>query len=144
MYNVNTGKIEEVLTHMGRMLDLLSEITTRTDAAILQDKIAVAAMERALHLVTESIIDVGNALIDGFIMRDPGSYTDIVDILMDEQVVSAEDGQILTKVVEFRKKLVLEYTAVPAEEMIALVRTSLAACQQFAPVVRAYIEKELF
>lgn len=27
-------------------------------------------------------------MIDGFIMRDPGSYDDIMDILVDEKVVT--------------------------------------------------------
>ena len=34
-------------------------------------------------------------MIDGFIMRDPGSYEDIIDILMDERVISAEEGQAM-------------------------------------------------
>ncbi len=144
MYTVNTERVEEILHHMGRMLDLLSAIINRTDDEIVQDKIAVAAMERGLHLVIESIIDVGNAMIDGFIMRDPGSYTDIVDILLDEQVVSQADAKVLTTVVEFRKKLVLEYTSVPTEEMLQVVRGSLESLRGFAPAVRTYIVKELF
>lgn len=36
------------------------------------------------------MLDVGNAVIDGFIMRDPGSYEDIIDILQDEKVISEE------------------------------------------------------
>ena len=45
------------------------------------------ALERVNYLLIESIIDVGNSMIDGFIMRDPGSYEDIIDILVDEKVM---------------------------------------------------------
>lgn len=45
------------------------------------------ALERIVHLLIENVLDVGNAMIDGFIMRDPGSYDDIIDILVDEKVV---------------------------------------------------------
>ncbi|GAA3319942.1 hypothetical protein GCM10020331_028930 [Ectobacillus funiculus] len=38
-------------------------------------------------------LDVGNAIIDGFIMRDPGSYEDIIDILVDEKGCTAERGR---------------------------------------------------
>ena len=38
--------------------------------------------------VIESIIDVGNTMIDGFIMRDPGGYEDIIDIMEDEKVIT--------------------------------------------------------
>ena len=54
-----------------------------------------AALERVTHLMIESLLDVGNAMIDGFIMRDPGSYDDIIDILIDEKVITAESGKSL-------------------------------------------------
>lgn len=30
------------------------------------------ALERIAHMLIESVVDVGNMIIDGFIMRDPG------------------------------------------------------------------------
>jgi uncharacterized protein YutE (UPF0331/DUF86 family) len=144
MYDVNTKRIDEVLTHMGKMLDLLDKLTERKDEAIMQDGVAVAAMERALHLVVEGIIDVGNALIDGFIMRDPGSYTDIVEILRDERVLTDEQARRLTDVVEFRKHLVNGYTNVPVDRMIMLVRAQKETLRQFDPAVREFVKKELF
>ena len=50
------------------------------------------ALERIVHLLVECILDTGNDMIDGFIMRDPGSYDDIMDILVDEKVVPTEEG----------------------------------------------------
>lgn len=129
---------------MDHMLHILKTLTDKGDEAILQDTIATAAMERALHISIEAIVDVGNALIDGFIMRDPGSYVDIVEILRDEQVIGEDQAKQLTETVAFRKALVNEYTQVPAAEMSALVRRSLDCLYQFAPAVRAYLEKELF
>lgn len=50
------------------------------------------ALERLVQLLIESIIDVGNMMIDGFIMRDPGSYEDIIDILEDEKVIPQSES----------------------------------------------------
>ncbi len=144
MYDVNTKRIDEVLAHMNRMLDLLDKLADRSDETIIQDEVAVAAMERALHLTIEAIIDVGNALIDGFIMRDPGSYTDIVEILRDEQVLTDDQAKRFTAVVEFRRHLVNEYTSIPVSEMISLVRTQVDTLREFDPAVRAFVKKELF
>ncbi|MDF2683516.1 MAG: hypothetical protein K0R47_4706 [Brevibacillus sp.] len=144
MYDVNTKRIDQVLAYMSSMLDLLEKLKERGAEAVLTDKVAVAAMERALHLSIEGIVDVGNALIDGFIMRDPGSYSDIVEILRDEQVITGDQAIILTRVTEFRKHLVNEYTTVPAAEMFALVVEAGAALRQFDPAVRAFLDKELF
>ncbi|MCG6197821.1 DUF86 domain-containing protein, partial [Anoxybacillus sp. LAT_38] len=79
--------------------DLLNKLAARGAENVLADDVAEAAMERALHLSIEAVIDVGNALIDGFIMRDPGSYSDIVEILRDERVISDEQARVLTDVV---------------------------------------------
>lgn len=144
MYDVNTKRIDEVLDQMSRMLALLETLTARGKEALLADEVALAAMERALHLSIEAVIDTGNALIDGFIMRDPGSYADIVEILRDETVVSDEQAGVLASVVEFRRFLVNEYTKVPQEAMIALVGKGLPVLRQFEPAVRSYLEKELF
>ncbi|MED4784115.1 DUF86 domain-containing protein [Brevibacillus choshinensis] len=144
MYDVNTKRIDQVLAYMSSMLDLLDKLKERGAEAVLADEVAVAAMERALHLSIEGIVDVGNALIDGFIMRDPGSYSDIVEILRDEQVITGDQAIILTRVTEFRKHLVNEYTSVPSAEMFALVVEAGSTLRDFDPAVRAFLDKELF
>ncbi|MGG4496090.1 DUF86 domain-containing protein [Brevibacillus reuszeri] len=144
MYDVNTKRIDQVLAHMNRMLDLLEKLGERGAEAVLTDEVAALAMERALHLSIEGIIDVGNALIDGFIMRDPGSYSDVVEIMRDEQVITDEEAVTLTRLTEFRKHLVNEYTSVPTAEMFALATEATPALRQFDPRVRAFLEKELF
>ncbi|GED71294.1 UPF0331 protein YutE [Brevibacillus reuszeri] len=144
MYDVNTKRIDQVLAHMNRMLDLLEKLGERGAEAVLTDEVAALAMERALHLSIEGIIDVGNALIDGFIMRDPGSYSDVVEIMRDEQVITDEEAVTLTRLTEFRKHLVNEYTSVPTAEMFALATDATPALRQFDPRVRAFLEKELF
>lgn len=144
MYDVNTKRIDQVLAHMNRMLDLLEKLGERGAEAVLSDEVAALAMERALHLSIEGIVDVGNALIDGFIMRDPGSYSDVVEIMRDEQVITDEQAVMLTRLTEFRKHLVNEYTSVPAAEMYALAIDATPALRQFDPRVRAFLKKELF
>ncbi|MFA4135249.1 MULTISPECIES: DUF86 domain-containing protein [unclassified Brevibacillus] len=144
MYDVNTKRIDQVLEHMSRMLDLLDKLSERGAKEVLADEVAVAAMERALHLSIEGIVDVGNALIDGFIMRDPGSYSDIVEILRDEQVITDEQALILTRVTDFRKHLVNDYTSVPVSEMYSLVEEATSTIRQFEPQVRVFLKKELF
>ena len=54
-------------------------------------------------------MDVGNLIIDGFIMRDPGSYEDIIDIFVDEKVITTDMEAPLKAVVGLRKMLVSEF-----------------------------------
>ncbi len=70
----------------------------------------------------DSVLDVGNAMIDGFIMRDPGSYEDIIDILMDERVISAEEGQGMKEVILLRKMLTQDYIQMNHDELYKTIQ----------------------
>lgn len=100
MYFVDQQKIENTLQYLEEKLQLFQSVQE------WKSPIELLALERIVHTAVESILDVGNAMIDGFIMRDPGSYEDIVDILMDEKVVSNDMGDSLKKIILFRKNLV--------------------------------------
>ena len=91
----------------------------------------------------EAVLDVGNAMIDGFIMRDPGSYEDIIDILDDEKVVTPEMSVGLKKIVLFRKMLVQQYTAVDHASLIETFKSELPHLKLFSEKVREYLTNEL-
>ncbi len=82
MYFIDRQKINETLAHMESLLALFEGHQKWNES-----KIHALALERIAHTLVESIIDVGNSMIDGFIMRDPGSYDDIIDIMEDEKVI---------------------------------------------------------
>ena len=73
----------------------------------------------------DCVLDVGNAMIDGFIMRDPGSYEDIIDILMDERVISTEDGQGMKEIILLRKMLTQDYIQMNHDELYKTIQNIL-------------------
>ncbi|MDA6082861.1 DUF86 domain-containing protein, partial [Escherichia coli] len=81
---VDREKIEDTLSYLEQQISLFEEVKEWTSP------IEKAALERIAQIMIEAILDTGNTMIDGFIMRDPGSYDDIVDILDDEKVISKE------------------------------------------------------
>jgi len=89
MYFVDRKKMEE---RLGCMEQMLAYYKTRDS---WDEPFERLALERIAHVIIEAILDVGNAMIDGFIMRDPGSYNDIIDILADEQVIAPADAEQL-------------------------------------------------
>ncbi len=88
-------------------------------------------------------MDVGNLMIDGFIMRDPGSYEDIIDILVDEKVITPEMDAPLKAVVGLRKMLVREFIQVNDEEVFNVLTANLSAIKQFPGIVQDYLTNEL-
>jgi uncharacterized protein YutE (UPF0331/DUF86 family) len=76
-------------------------------------------------------------------MRDPGSYEDIIDILIDEKVVSTEMEAPLKAVVGLRKMLVREFIDVDIQEVVNVLTANLSVLKQFSPAVSSYLTNEL-
>lgn len=138
MYFVDRNKITNNLSH----LDELISIFESTDNW-LGDEIHKLALQRIGHNVMEAMMDVGNLVIDGFIMRDPGSYEDIIDIFVDEKVITPEMDAPLKAVVGLRKMIVREFIAVDNEEILKVLTSNLSVLKQFSSKVEDYLLNEL-
>nr|WP_283164750.1 DUF86 domain-containing protein [Lysinibacillus sp. Bpr_S20] len=138
VYFVDRNKITKNLQYLDGLLAILE-----SEDSWLENDMKKLALERIGHNVMESMMDVGNLMIDGFIMRDPGSYEDIIDILIDEKVVSTEMEAPLKAVVGLRKMLVREFTDVDVQEVVHVLTTTLPALKQFSPAVNSYLTNEL-
>ncbi|SES65259.1 Uncharacterized conserved protein YutE, UPF0331/DUF86 family [Salinibacillus kushneri] len=136
MYFVDRDKIERTLLYVEGVLQQFQQNQYETFVEKM-------ALERMTQTVIEAIIDVGNMMIDGFIMRDPGSYEDIIDILVDEKVLPAEEQNQYKEVFQLRKTLVREYLNVDHEKMERIIRENLTSLSTFSDRVRTYLENEL-
>lgn len=136
MYFVDRSKIEKILVYMD---ELLNEIKDKP----FDSKLEKLGLERITHMIIESIMDVGNMMIDGFIMRDPGSYHDIIDILIDERVLPAEDETAYKKVVDLRQVLVQNYLDVDDELLIKIMNEEKTTLEQFSMHIKTYLTNEL-
>ena len=137
MYFVDRKKIEETLVYLEERVRLFGGQHTWTS------QLEKAALERLTQMMIDSILDVGNAMIDGFIMRDPGSYEDIIEILTDELVISVEMGNHLKQLISYRKVLVQNYTEINHEEVLEQFTKHSKEIHLFATNVRDYIANEL-
>ncbi|RXJ01819.1 DUF86 domain-containing protein [Anaerobacillus alkaliphilus] len=137
MYFVDRKTIEEKLSIMDEYLKFYN---SKSEWSSFQDKLA---LERVAHIVVEAIIDVGNSIIDGFIMRDPGSYEDIIDILLDEKVIDEGDANSFKAVVTLRTMVVRDYTKIDHEAIQSVFTDNDKSLVNFAPSVREYLKNEL-
>lgn len=137
MYFVDRNKIEQSLLYMESTLSVFESRETWGGS------VEQLALERLGHVVIEAVIDVGNRMIDGFIMRDPGSYTDIIDILHNEQVIDKNDADAIKDMIELRKMLVRAYDDVNHEMLLRLLNKNLSALKAFPDCVRQYLNNEL-
>ncbi len=137
MYFIDREKIESMLAYIEFLTSLFQ------DNKEWEDPLQKLALERIGHTMIESILDVGNAMIDGFIMRDPGSYEDIIDILEDELVIHKDHASSLKKLISFRKILVQEYSFVNHSILAQTLTLEIESVMAFPQNVRNYLQNEL-
>ncbi|HLR42760.1 MAG TPA: DUF86 domain-containing protein [Pseudogracilibacillus sp.] len=137
MYFVNRSEIEETITHIDEQLAIVEAATSfSTDLEKL-------GLERIVHIVIESMLDVGNMMIDGFIMRDPGSYHDIIDILVDEKVIQPEEEDSYKAVIDLRQMLVQDYLNIDHDHVEQTLFSNKDVLKQFSTRIRTYLTNEL-
>ncbi|MDF2607533.1 MAG: hypothetical protein K0S34_1729 [Bacillales bacterium] len=110
MYFVDKEKITVTLNFIENLVLDLESIS-------LYGKLEKYALERICHLLLEGILDIGNSLIDAYIMRDPGSFEDIVLILIDEKVISENCGREIINLMHWRKMFTQDYISINEVEL---------------------------
>lgn len=136
MYFVDREKINQTLNLMETMLAQYEGLDGSPFTLEL-------AKQRMAVLLMEGVIDVGNSMIDGFIMRDPGSYEDIVEILLDERVLDAQTAEATKALVGLRSYYVREFVVADAKPFDLWMTESKQAFEAFPDKVRRYLEAEL-
>jgi len=137
MYFVDRDKIELTLQYIEQ--SIMEFENQPTWVSPIEKK----ALERISQMIIEAILDVGNSMIDGFIMRDPGSFEDIIDILEDERVINQKQAHELKQVLQLRKMLVREYVEVDHVQLHKTIFDHLECIKKFPSEVRTYIVNEL-
>lgn len=101
------------------------------------------ALERIAHMLIESVVDVGNMIIDGFIMRDPGSYKDVLDILEMEKVIPVQYAEMMRSTLYLRQWFVRDYINIDHAEVKRVFMDNIESYQHFKAHVNTFIEHEL-
>jgi uncharacterized protein YutE (UPF0331/DUF86 family) len=137
MYFVNRSEIESLLKYFDTLW------TEVTDKSQFKNRLQQLALERIVHCMIEAILDVGNRMIDGFIMRDPGSYHDIIDILIDEKVLQSNEEGAYKAMVDARQMIVQHYTVIDHARLIDILFSNQAILMRFSERIRTYLNNEL-
>jgi uncharacterized protein YutE (UPF0331/DUF86 family) len=137
MYFVDRQKIEQILRYLEQQLSRFE------DTAVWDHELAKPALERIIQTSLDAVLDVGNAMIDGFIMRDPGSFEDIIDILLDENVIDKSIAAQFKQVLPLRKMLVQDYISIPHGELLHTFTENIEAFKAYPNLIREYLTNEL-
>jgi len=136
MYFIDRSKIDKTLVYIDTLLHEFEQYSYETP-------LAQFGLERMTHMLIESILDVGNMMIDGFIMRDPGSYEDIIDILIDEKVIPEEFDTGYKAVIQLRNTVVRDYLDLDHALLEKTITMHKEVIDEFSTHVKTYLDQEL-
>ncbi|MGN5883293.1 MULTISPECIES: type VII toxin-antitoxin system HepT family RNase toxin [Staphylococcus] len=131
MYFVDKDKLTYKLNYLQKLTEDYSE-----------NKENHYAFERIAQMLIESSVDIGNMVIDAFVLRDPGNYKDVIDILELEKVISAKTQQGINKTVDVRKRFVHQYDQLDTDDLIPLFDASLEDYKNFIDEVVNFLNNE--
>ncbi len=138
MYYVNIEQIERRLDYTATVAQAAQRLAANeTDS----DPVLAMSRERVLQLAIELVTDVGSYLIDGFMMRDAGSYEDIVEVLRGEEVLDNQLADALVQLVQWRKPLLQQYMDLPQEQMRRFIPVLPEQLRTFAEQVRQFLQR---
>jgi len=137
MYFVDRKEIFNTLDYMDSILEGLYK--EETYHMFLQK----LALERMAHVIIDSILDVGNMMIDGFIMRDPGGFDDIIDILVDEKVIPKSEQKTYKEMIRLREMIVKHYLSVDHAFLSETLKENKPILKKFSTHVKTYLNDEL-
>lgn len=131
MYFVDKDKLTQKLAYLQALTDDYHE-----------SKHNHYAFERIAQMLIESSVDIGNMIIDAFILRDPGNYKDVIDILELENVITKETQQAINKTVDIRKQFTYDYTALDIKVIMPMFDDALPYYKQFITEVTTFLHQE--
>lgn len=133
---------EQIEIHLKKLEEYIKELENLKKTSLqkfLKDKGLQDRVERNLHLVIESSLDIGNQVISEQGFRLPDTYGDIFVILAENKVISEEFASDLEKMAGFRNILVHDYLKIDKEKVYGNLE-KLDDLKDFAKAVVLFIE----
>ena len=96
-----------------------------------KDPFVHGTAERYLHLTIECLLDIGNHVIADRGYRKPETYSEILEILAEEGVVSLELSSRMAGMAAFRNVLVHDYLRLDLDKVYKVIGDHLKALRCF-------------
>lgn len=96
------------------------------------------AVERALHLAIQNVIDIGNHILASLNINNIETYADIPLRLAEAGIISEKLARNLANMAKFRNILVHEYIKVETKRLVSFLKNNLGDFEAFARAVAKF------
>lgn len=135
---VRTEIIQKRINKANEYMNYLEKIRKEnTREEFKSDPMVFGSSERFLHLVIESLLDIGNHIISDQNLGEVEVYKDIPEMLYQNDYISKEQKDVFTKITGFRNILVHDYLEVDLEIVYDILNKNL---EDLKSILKAYAE----
>ncbi|MBI2577750.1 MAG: DUF86 domain-containing protein [Candidatus Wildermuthbacteria bacterium] len=143
MTSLAKEKIFEKLENFGEYLKYLRQLEKEAgeEAAFIADFRLFGSVERYLQLSIQSVIDIAHLLIIDLNLKRPEDNYEAISLLHDQNIVSGDLAQILTRMIGLRNILVHEYGKIDRAKIYEVLKNQLYDLERFQKEILGYLEK---
>lgn len=105
----NNFIIESKISSIQKYLQILKGFQIYSQKQIEGDVHLKGSAERYLYLLTQSVLDLAEAIISFKDLRRPQTYSESFDILQEEKLISPDQTEKLVKMAKFRNIISHDY-----------------------------------
>ena len=137
---------EAVRRHLLALVSDISRLkkhTPCTPAQLQRNPDLLWILERGLYLCIQNLLDVFTHIIAADLNEQWDSYSDAAGVLQKHGVLSADQGQLLNKMIGLRNRLTHDYLTLDADILLDLVNSRLDDFLVFAEIVSEYCDISL-
>jgi uncharacterized protein YutE (UPF0331/DUF86 family) len=133
--------IENKLSSIKRYLSILDNFKKYSKDSLENDLIIRGAVERYLYLVSQSAIDLAEAVISYKKLRKPATMSESFYILGEEKFINQKLVQKMAKLVGFRNIMAHDYERVNYDIVYDILQFKLKDIEEFLDSVEKIIKE---
>lgn len=135
---VRTEIIQKRISKANEYINYLEKIRKEnTREEFKREPMVFGSSERFLHLVIESLLDIGNHIISDQNLGEVELYKDIPEMLYQNDYISKEQKEVFTKITGFRNILVHDYLEVDLDIVYDILNKNL---EDLKSILKAYAD----
>lgn len=132
----NISIIESKISSIQKYLKILREYQNYSQQQLEDDLHLKGSVERYLYLLTQSVLDLAEAIISFKDLRRPQTYSESFDILQEEQFIPSELTDKLINMARFRNILSHDYEKLDFSIVYDILQNHLQDAEEFLKQIK--------
>lgn len=133
--------IENKISQIKKYQKIIKRLSKFSKKEIENNELVRGSVERYLHLICQSSIDLANIVISYRRERKPIDQRDYFMVLVEEKIINNTMADIMIKLVGFRNVLVHEYTKVDYNIVYDVLNNGVKDIDKFVKIIERKILK---